>query len=88
MKKVSGIYNVGSNNGLNKAEFAIMFAKILGLSTKSLLKKYDEINNSKIKRPKNMIMDISKFENRFNIKLPTLDDEILKLKKNMKEYLS
>jgi dTDP-4-dehydrorhamnose reductase len=35
-------------------------------------------------RPKNMIMNLSKFENRFNVKLPKLSEEI---KFVAKEYL-
>lgn len=76
-----GIYNLGSKNSLSKASFAIKVAEYLNLKNKN----YKLVNSSmifKIKRPKNMSMDVSKFEKNFKIKMKTLTYEI------KKEYLN
>lgn len=76
-KKTLGTFNLGSNNGLSKAEFAFEFAKNLNLPTKKM-QKTSILNNKVINayRPRNMLMNVSKFENKFSIKLPNLIDEI------------
>tara|TARA_B100001250_G_scaffold389351_1_gene388370 strand:+ start:573 stop:1442 length:870 start_codon:yes stop_codon:yes gene_type:complete len=84
-QKVEGTFNLGSNEGMNKADFAFHFAKTLNLSTSNM--KRAKITDAKFLnayRPKNMIMNLSKFENRFNVKLPKLTEEI---KFVAKEYL-
>jgi dTDP-4-dehydrorhamnose reductase len=72
----SGIYNLGSRDGLSKAEFAHTLAKYSGknrlVSTEISV---DDIGFSAV-RPKGMLMDVSKFEKTFDISLPTLDAEI------------
>jgi len=74
-KYIKGIFNLGSNNGLSKIEFAKIFAR------KNLI--YNnyfvpaEINTiCKVKRSKNMLLDVKKFEQIFKIKLPKLLNEI------------
>ena len=76
-QKISGTYNIGSNNGMSKSEF---IKKLI--SKKNIRIKYKEVEykNSNIRRPKNMAMNIQKFEDKFLIKLPNLRDEILKIK--------
>ena len=60
-KKVPGIYNLGSKGGISKASF---IKKIINL--KKIKLNYEKINNQNnnysIKRPKNMIMSVNKFE--------------------------
>lgn len=84
-KKPIGIYNLGSHNGMSKADFDFAFAKCLGLSTKTM----SRIDTGQAKfwkayRPKDMRMDSSRFENTLGVKLPLLSDEI---KQVAKEYL-
>lgn len=76
-KKNKGIFNLGSNDGFNKADFALHFAKSLKFPTLKL--KQIEISKANYLyafRPKNMMMDVSKFEYKFNVKLPKLINEI------------
>lgn len=76
-QKVEGTFNLGSNEGMSKADFAFHFAKNLNLSTSNI--KRTEISDAKFLnayRPRNMTMNLSKFENRFNVKLPKLSEEI------------
>ena len=84
-QKVVGTFNLGSNEGMSKADFAFHFAKNLNLSTSNM--KRTEITDAKFLnayRPRNMIMNLNKFENTFNVKLPKLSEEI---KYVAKEYL-
>lgn len=80
---VPGIYNLGSRDGLSKADFALNFSRILGRKLNYEIISVESMN-FKAKRPKNMLMNVSHFENIFNIKLPTLIEEIESIKK---EYI-
>jgi dTDP-4-dehydrorhamnose reductase len=76
-KKPIGIYNLGSNQGMSKADFDFEFADKLGLPLSSM----ERIQSSdakflKVYRPKDMRMDCSKFEKLFELTLPTLAAEI------------
>ena len=75
--KPVGIFNLGSKNGMSKADFDFKFAEQLNLPTETMTR----INSSqatflKAYRPKDMRMDSSKFEKIMNIQLPTLMDQI------------
>lgn len=75
-RQYSGIYNLGSQKGLSKKIFAIIFAKSLNIYNSN----YITVKSSKIfkiKRPNNMIMNCKKFEKKFQISLPTLKNQIL-----------
>jgi dTDP-4-dehydrorhamnose reductase len=72
-----GIYNLGSRYGLSKADFAFAFANRLNLPTISMTRILsDEASFFRAYRPKNMLMDSSKFENELRITLPELTDII------------
>ena len=72
----SGIYNIGSKGNISKSEFAVFFAKKLKIYNNK-----EVICNSakilKVKRSKNMTMNIAKFETKFNIILPKIKNEII-----------
>ena len=77
-KKIQGIFNLGSHEGMSKADFSFYFAKVLNLTTSNMSKA--TVSNNKFLtayRPKNMIMDLTMFENKFKVKLPKLKDEIV-----------
>ena len=77
-KKIPGIYNLGSKGGISKASFVKKIIKF-----KKIKLDYKEINyqnnNYSIKRPKNMVMSVKKFEKKFQIKLPKTNNEIYKI---------
>jgi dTDP-4-dehydrorhamnose reductase len=83
-KKPVGVFNLGSHNGMSKADFDFAFAECLGLST-GTMSRIDTSQATFLKayRPKDMRMDCSKFENTLGVKLPLLIDEI---KRVAKEY--
>jgi len=75
--RVGGVYNLGSLNGMSKADFDFAFAEFLKLPTLTMSRiKSSEASFLKAYRPKDMRMDVSKFERTFNVKLPSLIDLI------------
>jgi dTDP-4-dehydrorhamnose reductase len=82
--KIKGIYNLGSRGFMSKSNFAIYFAKKCEIYKNNYL--LTKINSTlKVKRSKNMIMDVKKFENKFNFKLPKIQTEIIN---ESKKYLN
>lgn len=82
--KPVGVFNLGSHDGMSKADFAFAFADELGLSTRAMKRTTtDQVSFLKTYRPKDMRMNSVKFENTLGIKLPQLRDEI---KRVAKEY--
>lgn len=85
IKEVKGVYNLGSRQGVSKADFAFSFAHALDLGTdKVSRKKIDSIDFIKTYRPKDMRLDVSKFEQALEVSLPNLQQEILEVSK---EYI-
>jgi dTDP-4-dehydrorhamnose reductase len=79
----NGIYNIGSKGKISKSDFGIFFAKKLKIyNNKEII--CDSSKILKVKRPKNMNMNIRKFQKKFNIKLPSIRSEIINEIKNYK----
>lgn len=84
-KDITGIYNLGSKNGLSKADFAYEFAKALGLNYGNMTRTgVNNVSFVKTYRPKNMRLDVSKFEKAVGITLPNLNQQILQVSR---EYI-
>lgn len=80
-KKPQGTFNLGSREGLSKADFAFAFAEALALPTRQLRRSQSaEMAELKAYRPKDMRMDSRRFEQEMNLLLPTLADEILSMR--------
>jgi len=76
-EKPIGIFNLGSHNGMSKADFDFHFAHCLNLQTDTMTRiDYKYATFLKAYRPKDMRLNCKKFEERFKIKLPDLLDEI------------
>lgn len=73
----TGLVNVGSNEGMSKADFAYKFVNKLNLDC-SFMKRINlsKAEFFKTKRPFDMRMDSTSFEKTFNIELPKLTEEI------------
>jgi len=73
-----GIYNVGSTEGVSKAQFGLQLANFLGLSTEGInLRPISEIS-PKGRRPLDMRMSTIKLDKCFGISSPRMDTEIQK----------
>jgi len=76
-QKPIGVFNLGSNDGISKADFAFSFAEFLGLPTHNMMRiSIAQANFLKTYRPKDMRMDCSRLESKLGIKLPSLINEI------------
>jgi dTDP-4-dehydrorhamnose reductase len=83
-KKPVGVFNLGSQEGLSKADFAFAFAEELGLSVSAMKRTTsNQVTFLKTYRPKDMRMNSAKFEEALSVNLPNLRDEI---KRAAKEY--
>jgi len=72
---ISGIFNLGCRDVISKSNFCIYIINQLN----SNYKNYKIVSSNKFfktKRPKNMSMNVSKFQKKFKINLPNLKNEI------------
>ena len=76
---LQGLFNVGSREGLSKADFGLKIGKHFGLSTKNatIIKSSDILNRAP--RALNLTMDVEKIETALGKKMPKLINEIQKL---------
>jgi dTDP-4-dehydrorhamnose reductase len=72
-----GVFNVGSKQGASKAEFAFLIAEKLNFRNHLMRRgKIANAQNLIADRPKNMMMNVSRFEKTFEVALPNLEAEI------------
>ena len=85
--KIIGTFNLGTKNGISKSNFIKKFLKKLNLK----LTNYEiiSINDKflKVLRPRDMRMNVTKFEKTFKISLPRINDEINCLVNEYKENM-
>lgn len=75
IKKINGKYNVGANGFMTKYDYALLLAEKMSLNT-NLIKQ--GISDKEIAtRPKDMRMNIRKFEEKFDYQLPNIYDEVI-----------
>ena len=76
LKRQKGTFNLGSRDGMSKADFAFKLADILDLPTKNMSR--GGVGKVKLAacRAKDMRMDSSNFEKIFRVELPRLEQEI------------
>jgi dTDP-4-dehydrorhamnose reductase len=72
----TGVFNVGSKNGLSKSDFAIQLATGLGLDRQLIQIGSVQDIHLAAPRPSDMTLDVSAFESRFGIGLPSMETEI------------
>jgi dTDP-4-dehydrorhamnose reductase len=76
-KKPLGIFNLGSRSGLSKSEFAQLFMEKLKLGMANVdIVSIDDVSFMKTYRPRDMRLQVEKFERELDIVLPTLESEI------------
>lgn len=79
-KRPVGTFNLGSHNGMSKADFDFAFAECLNLPTNTMTRiKTSQATFLKAYRPRDMRMDSSKFEKVVGVKLPHLSELIQQL---------
>jgi dTDP-4-dehydrorhamnose reductase len=77
VKRPLGVFNLGSHDGMSKADFAFAFAAAAGLPTANLSRRsHRDLGKLLAYRPTDMRMRCDRFEDRMKIRLPRLLDEI------------
>jgi dTDP-4-dehydrorhamnose reductase len=79
-RPVPGVFNLGSREGMSKAEFCYSLARVLGLPAGPMIRARSTDVELRAYRPKDMRMDCSRFEQSFGVQLPTLQQEIDSMK--------
>lgn len=74
--RVAGIFNVGTDDGISKADFAQKFASCLGLNIDKM--RIGSVMDVKLTapRPTDMRLNVTHFEKTFGIDLPDMDTQI------------
>jgi dTDP-4-dehydrorhamnose reductase len=75
-----GVFNLGSRDGMSKADFAFEVARALALPTTTVTRGTSDSAKFGAYRPKDMRMDSQRFEREYDCTLPSLRDEIHLLK--------
>jgi dTDP-4-dehydrorhamnose reductase len=71
-----GVFNLGSREGMSKADFCYALANVLGLSVAAVTRTQSHTLKRPAYRPKDMRMNCGRFERQFDMQLPTLQSEI------------
>jgi perosamine synthetase len=79
VKRERGIFNLGSKEGMSKADFSFMLAKVLGLPTENMSRGNLHMVDLVACRAKDMRMNSSRFEKVYKVELPSLTHEIQSL---------
>jgi dTDP-4-dehydrorhamnose reductase len=77
-RKLLGTFNVGTSDGTSKAKFGLELASRLGLDTSSVRLGSLEELNLKARRPLDMRMITTNFQEKFAVSIPILSTEINK----------
>jgi len=75
-RKIYGTFNVGSRNGISKADFAFAFSSRLGKQITNVAVRNFSSDLLIAKRPLNMATNVKKFETAGNLVCPDIMDEI------------
>jgi dTDP-4-dehydrorhamnose reductase len=76
-----GVFNLGSRDGLSKADFCFSLARALELPTSRMTRASSADAPLKAYRPKDMRMNCARFEAAFMVRLPSLAEEIESMKR-------
>jgi dTDP-4-dehydrorhamnose reductase len=88
LERPIGIFNLGSRDGMSKADFAFAFANAVGLPAKTMVRSNSGTTaTSAARRPTDMRMQCNKFEIRMGLTLPKLIEEVQNLAKDYRTVL-
>jgi dTDP-4-dehydrorhamnose reductase len=78
-RRLNGVFNLASRDGLSKAEFALTVASHFGLQTETATEGYSTMQPGRAIRPKDLRMDPSQLERALGMTMPGLKQEIEKI---------
>lgn len=79
-RRQHGVFNIGSKDGMSKADFAYAFAEVLNLPAEHMSRGTAANAKRAAYRPVDMRMDSSRFEDAFSVELPALKEELETMK--------
>lgn len=81
VSRIEGVFNLGSKDGMSKADFAFKLADLMELPTVNLnrVNSKNLESSGRVIRPSDMRMNSIRFEETFRVELPSLNEEIQKL---------
>jgi len=79
--KSSGLFNISGNDRLSKYEFGLKLAKLFHLDEGLINMVSIDDNSNLVNRPKDMSLSNAKFCKKLNYKIPSLDEQLKKFKK-------
>ena len=83
-----GIFNLGSNGIMSKADLDFLLADFLRITPSNMTRIHSaDAKFLKAYRPKNMTMRCTKIEQLLGIRLPDLKDEIMKVAKEYEKVI-
>lgn len=80
-RRIPGVFNLGSKDGMTKADFCFALARLLGLPTEGMQRVSCRTAGLRAYRPTDMRMHCGRFEGAFGVVLPTLAQEIESMKR-------
>jgi dTDP-4-dehydrorhamnose reductase len=83
-KNIYGLYNLASKEMMNRYEFAILIAKVLGLDSSLIESVKTEEFKQAAKRPLRSGLRIDKFQDMFKTNITALEQSILKINTQLK----
>jgi dTDP-4-dehydrorhamnose reductase len=75
-RPLPGVFNLGSREGMSKADFAFALAAELGLPVAAMRRAGLDSARLPVRRPNDMRMNCRRYESTFGVELPTLRREI------------
>ena len=84
-KKHCGVFNLGCSDGMSKSDFALAFLNLIGVSSEHAKIGCLENIDLLARRPRDMRMNVARFESQFGFSLPTMQEEIAAVAKYYKE---
>ena len=85
-KNSTGTFNISSSQQISKLSFAKLVAKEYNLNSKNIIDSSKISKKSNVKRPSNMSLSNQKLRKFLNLNIPSINQQIKKLKKYDKIY--
>ncbi len=84
-KDLKGIYNIGCSNPISKLDFGLYLNDIFGLNSSYIIPISIDEKKSMASRPKQMQLAVEKVERAIEIKMPTVENQIILMYKDFEE---
>jgi len=84
-RRPRGVFNLGSRDGMSKADFGFAFASATDLAADTMQRASVSSTSLVARRPTDMRMDVRRFEQALNVTLPNLRSELNRIGRTYRE---